>query len=82
MRQSIALASLNEGVTPSRLGMSMTISEAAATLGRLGGKSKSPAKVQAARTNGKLGGRRKITNAQIERFADKLVNEWRTLASK
>ena len=37
MRQSIALASLNEGVTPSRLGMSMTISEAAATLVDLAG---------------------------------------------
>jgi hypothetical protein len=62
--------------------MDVSVSQAAATLGRLGGQSRSQAKVAAARQNGKLGGRPKVSNAQIERFADKLVNEWRTLASK
>jgi hypothetical protein len=62
--------------------MSVSISEAAAALGRRGGQSRSLAKVAAARQNGKRGGRPKLTNAQIEKFADKLVNEWRTLASK
>ena len=36
------------------------ISEAAAALGRKGGKSKSEAKAKAARENGKLGGRPRI----------------------
>jgi len=62
----------------------MEVSEAAAILGRLGGRvggrSKSPAKLKAARKNGLRGGRPKLTNAQIEKFADKLVTEWRELA--
>lgn len=64
--------------------MAISVSEAAAILGRVGGRvggqSKSPAKISAARQNGKLGGRPKLTNAQIEKFADKLVTEWRELA--
>jgi hypothetical protein len=66
--------------------MDVSISEAAAILGRVGGRvggqSKSLAKIRAARENGKRGGRPKLTNAQIEKFADKLVSEWRTLSSK
>lgn len=60
--------------------MAISVSEAAAVLGRLGGQSKSPAKVKAVRENGKRGGRPKLTNAQIEKFADKVVSEWRALA--
>jgi hypothetical protein len=37
----------------------MKASEAAAALGRIGGKSTSPAKQAASRANGRLGGRRK-----------------------
>jgi hypothetical protein len=39
----------------------MNITRAAAALGRLGGKSKSPAKRRASANNGKLGGRPKST---------------------
>jgi len=43
-----------------------TLSNAAAALGRLGGKSKSPAKVAAVRRNGRLGGRpRKATRELV-----------------
>jgi hypothetical protein len=62
----------------------MEVKAAAAILGRLGGRvggrSKSPAKLKAARENGKLGGRPKLTNAQIEKFADKVVADWRELS--
>jgi hypothetical protein len=60
--------------------MSVSISQAAAVLGRRGGQSRSLAKVSTAQQNGKRGGRPKLTNAQIEKFADKLVTEWRELA--
>ena len=49
-----------EPVTAIRLGMKA--SEAAAMLGRIGGKSTSPAKQAASRANGKLGGRKKSAN--------------------
>src|SRR5258708_9406388 len=55
----------------------LSISEAASILGRLGGRAKSPRKAAASRRNGKLGGRRKITAAQINKFADRIVGEWR-----
>lgn len=64
--------------------MDVSVSEAAAILGRLGGRrggqSRSLAKVSAARQNGKLGGRPKLSDAQIQKFADKVVGEWRELA--
>lgn len=40
----------------------MNANEAAAVLGRMGGKSTSPAKQAASRANGKLGGRKKSGN--------------------
>jgi len=59
--------------------MTVSVSEAAAILGRIGGSVKSPRKAAACRANGKRGGRPKITNNQIEQFADKIVTEWRNL---
>jgi hypothetical protein len=58
----------------------MKVSEAASILGRLGGKAKSKRKATACRANGKRGGRPKITNAQIEHFAERVVGQWRELA--
>lgn len=52
------------------------ISAAAALLGRV----KSERKAAASRENGKRGGRPKITNRQIERFAEKTVAAWRELS--
>jgi hypothetical protein len=57
----------------------MNVSEAMSELGRIGGQVKSPAKAAAARRNGKLGGRPKITDAQIRRFASKVIDDWRRL---
>jgi hypothetical protein len=57
----------------------MTTSEAMTQLGRIGGSVKSPRKAAACRANGKLGGRPKLTNKQIEQFADKVVGEWREM---
>lgn len=59
--------------------MTVSVSEAAAILGRLGGSVKSPRKTVAARANGKLGGRPKLTNKQIEHFAGKVVEQWHAL---
>jgi hypothetical protein len=63
--------------------MNVSVSEAAAILGRLGGRvggqSKSLAKIRAARENGKRGGRPKLTNAQIEQFATKILTQWRAI---
>lgn len=59
--------------------MAVSVSEAAAILGRVGGSVKSPRKAAACRANGKLGGRPKLTNRQIEQFADKVVGEWREM---
>jgi hypothetical protein len=59
--------------------MSVSVSEAAAILGRIGGSVKSPRKAAACRTNGKRGGRPRITNKQIEQFADKVVADWQAL---
>jgi len=59
--------------------MSVSVSEAAAILGRVGGKVKSPAKAAACRANGKHGGRPKLTNKQIEQFATKVVTEWQEM---
>ncbi len=59
--------------------MTVSVSEAAAILGRIGGKVKSPAKAAACRVNSKRGGRPKITKKQIEEFASKIVEEWRGL---
>jgi len=61
----------------------MTVTEAMSELGRAGGSVKSPRKAAAARENGRRGGRRpraKLTTAQIEKFADKIVSEWRELS--
>jgi hypothetical protein len=58
----------------------ITVSDAARILGQRGGAVKSTAKATAARENGKLGGRPKITNAQIEKFADKMLAAWRELS--
>lgn len=58
----------------------ITLSDAARILGQRGGAVKSTAKATAARKNGKLGGRPKITNAQIEKFADKMLAGWRELS--
>jgi len=60
--------------------MSVSISQAAAVLGRRGGQSRSLAKVSTAQQNGKRGGRPKLTNAQIEKFASKVVADWRELS--
>jgi hypothetical protein len=60
----------------------VSVSEAAKILGQRGGQAKSPAKATAARKNGKLGGRPKITNAQIEDFAEKMVSAWRDISQK
>jgi hypothetical protein len=60
--------------------MALSISEAAAVLGRRGGAVKSTAKATAARKNGKLGGRPKVTNAQIDKFADKILAAWREIS--
>ncbi len=57
----------------------MTISDAARILGQRGGQSRSELKISAARRNGQRGGRPKLTNAQIEKFAGKIVSEWREL---
>jgi hypothetical protein len=60
--------------------MAVSVSEAAAILGRLGGSVKSPRKAAACRANGQRGGRPKLNNAQIEKFASKVVADWRELA--
>jgi hypothetical protein len=59
--------------------MPVSVSEAAAILGRRGGSVRSPRKSAACRANGKRGGRPKLTNKQIEEFATKTVNEWRDI---
>jgi hypothetical protein len=63
--------------------MEVSSSEAARVLGRaggrVGGRVKSPAKAAAARANGKRGGRPKVSNAQIEQFAAKILTEWREI---
>lgn len=59
--------------------MAVSVSEAAAILGRLGGSVKSPRKAAACRANGQRGGRPKVTNAQIEQFAAKVVTDWREI---
>ena len=58
----------------------MTVENAAKILGQRGGQSRSEAKVLAARRNGLRGGGPKISNAQIEKFAGKIVSEWRELS--
>jgi hypothetical protein len=62
--------------------MTVSVSEAAAILGRVGGSVKSHQKAAAARINGKCGGRPKITNDQIEQFANKVVSDWKGLTKK
>jgi len=62
--------------------MTVSVSEAAAILGRLGGSVKSPRKAAACRANGKRGGRPKVTNRQIKQFASLVVEEWRELTCK
>lgn len=57
----------------------MTTSEAMTQLGRIGGSVKSEKKAAACRANGKKGGRPKLTNKQIEQFADKVVADWREM---
>ena len=59
--------------------MAVSVSEAAAILGRLGGSVKSPRKAAACRANGQRGGRPKITNKRIEEFATKILTEWREI---
>lgn len=58
-----------------------TVSQAASILGRLGGQAKSARKAAASRRNGKRGGRPKITAAQINEFAGRIVGEWRELSA-
>jgi len=60
--------------------MTVSVSEAAAILGRIGGSVKSPRKAAACRANGKRGGRPQITNKQVAQFADKVVAEWREIS--
>ena len=55
----------------------MTLSDAAAALGRKGGKAKSDAKAAAARANGRKGGRPKLSDRQIDKLAAKFVAELR-----
>lgn len=63
--------------------MEVSISECARILGqrggRIGGSVKSPRKAAACRANGKHGGRPKLTNKQIEQFANKVITEWQEL---
>ena len=61
--------------------MGISVSGAAAILGRAGGRVRSERKAKAARENGKRGGgQRRVTNAQIEKFADGVVTAWRELS--
>jgi hypothetical protein len=63
----IVLGCHDAGSVPKIVPMSATKSQAAAILGRIGGKSTSPEKIRAAKENGKLGGRppkRKLTKPQ------------------
>jgi hypothetical protein len=62
--------------------MAVSVSEAAAILGRVGGHVKSERKAAACRATGKHGGRPKITNAQVEQFASRIVEEWRGFKSR
>ena len=57
--------------------MGISVSAAARVLGRV----RSARKAEAARKNGKLGGRPRITNAQIEKFASTVVQQWREISA-